>query len=59
VWLQRFVNVYERLVWLNPTPQAHWGHTPSIQLIREIVGEQRMFPLTIEGLDGAMRELSR
>jgi uncharacterized protein len=59
VWLQRFVNVYERLVWLNPTPEAHWGHTPSIQLIREIVGEQRMFPLTIEGLDGAMRELSR
>jgi uncharacterized protein with von Willebrand factor type A (vWA) domain len=59
IWLQRFVNVYERLVWLNPTPQAHWGHTPSIQLIREIVGEQRMFPLTIEGLDGAMRELSR
>jgi len=59
VWLQRVANVYERLVWLNPTPQAHWGHTPSIQLIREIVGEKRMFPLTIEGLDGAMRELSR
>jgi uncharacterized protein with von Willebrand factor type A (vWA) domain len=46
-------------VWLNPTPEAHWGHTPSIQLIREIVGEKRMFPLTIQGLDGAMRELSR
>ncbi len=59
VWLQRFANVYERMVWLNPTPEAHWGHTPSIQLIREIVGEKRMFPLTIQGLDGAMRELSR
>ena len=59
VWLQRFANIYERLVWLNPTPEAHWGHTPSIQLIREIVGEKRMFPLTIQGLDGAMRELSR
>ncbi len=59
VWLQRVANVYERLVWLNPTPEAHWGHTPSIQLIREIVGEKRMFPLTIQGLDGAMRELSR
>ena len=59
VWLQRVANVYERLVWLNPTPEAHWGHTPSIQLIREIIGEKRMFPLTIQGLDGAMRELSR
>ncbi len=59
VWLQRVTQVYERVVWLNPTPRAHWDHTPSIQVIREIVGEKRMFPLTIEGLDGAMKELSR
>jgi uncharacterized protein with von Willebrand factor type A (vWA) domain len=59
VWLQRVADVYERLVWLNPTPRAHWDHTPSIQVVREIVGHNRMFPLTIEGLDGAMRELSR
>lgn len=59
VWLQRFADVYERMVWLNPTPRAHWDHTPSIQLVREIIGPDRMFSLTIEGLDGAMRELSR
>jgi uncharacterized protein len=59
VWLQRVAEIYERLVWLNPTPRAHWDHTPSIQLVREIIGQNRMFPLTIEGLDGAMRELSR
>ncbi|MGE3931246.1 MAG: VWA domain-containing protein [Hyphomonadaceae bacterium] len=59
VWLQRLAHVYERVVWLNPTPRAHWDHTPSIQLVREIIGPHRMFPLTIEGLDGAMRELSR
>jgi uncharacterized protein with von Willebrand factor type A (vWA) domain len=59
LWLQRVANVYERLVWLNPTPRAHWDHTPSIQVIREIIGPGRMFPLTIQGLDGAMRELSR
>jgi uncharacterized protein with von Willebrand factor type A (vWA) domain len=58
VWLQRVAQVYERLVWLNPTPRAHWDHTPSIQVVREIIGD-RMFPLTIQGLDGAMRELSR
>src|SRR5215813_5700750 len=59
VWLQRVAQIYERVVWLNPTPRAHWDHTPSIQLIREIIGEKRMFPLTIAGLDGAMKELSR
>jgi uncharacterized protein len=58
LWLQRVAQVYERLVWLNPTPRAHWDHTPSIQVVREIIGD-RMFPLTIQGLDAAMRELSR
>ncbi|MBL8546723.1 MAG: VWA domain-containing protein [Hyphomonadaceae bacterium] len=59
IWLQRVTDIYERVVWLNPTPRAHWDHTPSIQVIREIIGQNRMFPLTIAGLDGAMRELSR
>ncbi|GAN00273.1 hypothetical protein U91I_03938 [alpha proteobacterium U9-1i] len=59
MWLQRVSSVYERLVWLNPTPRAHWDHTPSISLVRDIIGPDRMFPLTIQGLDGAMRELSR
>ncbi|WP_395645630.1 VWA domain-containing protein [Terricaulis sp.] len=59
IWLQRVTQVYERVVWLNPTPRQHWDHTPSIGLIREIVGPERMFPLTLSGLDGAMRELSR
>jgi uncharacterized protein with von Willebrand factor type A (vWA) domain len=59
LWLQRVAQIYERVVWLNPTPRQHWDHTPSIQVIREIIGDQRMFPLTIAGLDGAMRELSR
>ncbi|MGQ0532345.1 MAG: vWA domain-containing protein [Caulobacteraceae bacterium] len=59
VWLQRVTQIYERIVWLNPTPRAHWDHTPSIQVVHEIIGPNRMFPLTIEGLDGAMRELSR
>ncbi len=59
LWLQRVADVYERVVWLNPTPRIHWDHTPSIQVVREIIGRDRMFPLTIEGLDGAMRELSR
>jgi uncharacterized protein with von Willebrand factor type A (vWA) domain len=59
LWLQRVTQIYERVVWLNPTPRQHWDHTPSIQVVREIVGLDRMYPLTIAGLDAAMRELSR
>ncbi|MFZ4603904.1 MAG: vWA domain-containing protein [Caulobacterales bacterium] len=59
MWLKRVADIYERVAWLNPTPRQHWDHTPSIGLVREVIGQQRMFPLTLEGLDGAMRELSR
>ena len=59
VWLHRVKEIYESLVWLNPTPEQHWSHTPSVGVIRDIIGPERMFPLTLKGLDGAMRELSR
>ena len=58
VWLQRLLQVYPKTVWLNPVPEKHWPYTHSIQMIREIYSD-RMFPLTLEGLDGAMRELVR
>ena len=59
LWLYRLCDIYERLVWLNPTPKQSWDHTPSVQLIRDIVGQERMFPLTLTGLESAMRELSK
>ena len=58
VWLQRVLDIYARAVWLNPIADTWWDHTPSIRIIREIFKE-RMFPLTLEGLDQAMRELTR
>ncbi|WP_428482250.1 vWA domain-containing protein [Pyruvatibacter mobilis] len=58
VWLERLQQVYENVVWLNPVAERHWEYTPSIELVRQLIGD-RMFPLTLEGLDGAMRELSR
>jgi uncharacterized protein with von Willebrand factor type A (vWA) domain len=58
VWLRRFVDAYAHLVWLNPSPRQQWQHPPSSALIREIIGPQRMFELTLAGLDGAMRELA-
>jgi uncharacterized protein with von Willebrand factor type A (vWA) domain len=57
VWLKRAVDTYEHLVWLNPSPRPQWQHAPSSALIRDIIGPQRMFELTLSGLDGAMREL--
>jgi len=58
MWLERVNQIYESCVWLNPVAERHWEYTPSLQIIKQIMGE-RMFPLTLEGLDGAMRELSR
>nr|WP_242521812.1 VWA domain-containing protein [Motiliproteus sp. SC1-56] len=57
-WLQRLIDTWERLVWLNPTPPAYWGYTQTTQMIRQQVGG-RMFPLTLEGLEQAIRTLSR
>ena len=57
-WLQRVTNIYESCVWLNPSPEKYWHYTPSTQMIQQIFSD-RMFPLTLEGLDGAMRELVR
>src|SRR5688572_19884906 len=57
-WMRRIVAAFPRLVWLNPEPQDRWSYTASVQLTRELIGE-RMFPLTLAGLDGAIRELRR
>ncbi|MEM9670450.1 MAG: VWA domain-containing protein [Pseudomonadota bacterium] len=59
LWLQRFVEIYPDLVWLNPVKSNAWQHTGSIQLIRELIGPHRMFELTLAGLEDAMKELGR
>jgi uncharacterized protein with von Willebrand factor type A (vWA) domain len=57
-WMQRLTEHFPRLVWLNPEPPARWNSTPSIQLTRALIGD-RMFPLTLAGLDAAMKALRR
>jgi len=57
-WMQRILDIYSRAVWLNPVPEKYWRGTASTQLIRQLMGG-RMYPLTLDGLDRAMRELSR
>jgi len=58
MWMRRIATAFPRLVWLNPEPQDHWTYTPSVQLTRELIAD-RMFPLTLSGLDAAIRELKR
>jgi uncharacterized protein with von Willebrand factor type A (vWA) domain len=57
-WMQRALDIYQKAIWLNPVPEQYWDYTPSIQILRELMTE-RMFPLTLEGLERAMKELSR
>jgi uncharacterized protein with von Willebrand factor type A (vWA) domain len=56
VWLERLTSHYPDFVWINPQPLSHWRHTPSITLIREVL-EDRMYPLTLAGLDEAIGAL--
>jgi len=58
VWLRRLVGAYPKAVWLNPVPERYWDGTHSIGMIRRIM-DDRMYPLTLEGLDRAMRKLTR
>ena len=58
VWLRRLFEAYPRAVWLNPVPEKYWTGTTSIGMIRRIA-EDRMFPLTLDGVDRAMRRLKR
>ncbi|MBB4617082.1 vWA domain-containing protein [Sphingomonas abaci] len=58
VWLNRLTTTYPASIWLNPLPREHWDYGQSVAMIRRIMND-RMFPLTLEGLDAAMRELTR
>lgn len=58
LWLRRVTQTWRHSVWLNPVKEQHWGYTPSIAMIRDIM-EGHMYPLTLEGLDRAMVELMR
>ncbi|MCH8503659.1 MAG: VWA domain-containing protein [Ectothiorhodospiraceae bacterium] len=58
VWIERVRATWPKVIWLNPEPQQRWGYTHSIQIVRDLVGD-KMYPLTLEGLEEGMRFLSR
>lgn len=58
VWLNRLLTTWPQAIWLNPQSQNRWSYVPSIQMVRELMGE-RMYPLTLEGLEQGIRALQR
>ena len=58
VWLQRMLDHFPKSIWLNPLPMEHWLYSQSVRMIQQQFGG-RMFPMTLDGLDNAMRALSR
>ncbi|GIL38725.1 vWA domain-containing protein [Roseiterribacter gracilis] len=62
VWMRRLLAQWPKAAWLNPTPRQYWDHTPSTRMLRQILEdrqEDRMYPLTLSGLEAAMKQLSR
>jgi len=57
-WLERMLNTWSHAVWLNPLPEEHWTYAPSLHMIRQLF-HNRMYPLSPDGLERAMRALSR
>ncbi|MBQ0931775.1 VWA domain-containing protein [Ideonella sp. 4Y16] len=57
-WLQRLTHAFPKFAWINPEPQGVWQYRQSIAIVQQLVS-QRMFPLTLQGLEGAMRLLSK
>jgi uncharacterized protein with von Willebrand factor type A (vWA) domain len=57
-WLARLLDVWRNAIWINPLPERVWGYSPSVATIARIFGG-RMYPLTLAGLEGGIRELAR
>ncbi|RZW05292.1 MAG: VWA domain-containing protein [Rhodobacteraceae bacterium] len=59
VWLRRTVEQWPDILWINPVPETHWRYTQSTEMIRQIIGRDRMVPLTLDGLTRGMRRLNK
>jgi hypothetical protein len=58
VWINRLLHTFGSAIWLNPEPAQRWDYTPSIGITREIM-QERMFPLTLAGLERGIKELQK
>ena len=56
IWMKRMSESFDNMVWINPTPKDYWEHSYSIEIVKELL-EDKMFPLTVKGLEDAMGSL--
>ncbi len=59
VWLERARDQWAGSLWINPVPERFWPYTQSIAMIRQIIGAERMVPMTLEGIERGMKILGR
>jgi uncharacterized protein with von Willebrand factor type A (vWA) domain len=57
-WLQRLTHAFPKFAWINPEPPGMWQYRQSISIVQQLMG-QRMYPLTLKGLEDTMRMLSK
>lgn len=57
VWMQRLTDVFDKVIWLNPVDPSYWNYTQSIGMVQQLV-DDKMFPLSVKGLDQAIKALS-
>lgn len=57
-WMEKFGEIYDKVIWLNPTPQETWEYSSSVMMTQDLVGGN-MYPLTIKGLEEGMGQLSK
>ena len=58
LWMRRFLDRFPKAIWLNPEPEGLWKYRQSVEIMQKIM-DDRMYPLTIKGLEVAMRYLSK
>ena len=58
IWMKRLHDSFDNIVWINPTPKDYWEHSYSIEIVKELM-EDKMFPLTVKGLEDAMSFLAK
>ena len=58
IWMQRLLDTFEKVIWINPTPQDTWEYSTSVSLVQKLV-EDQMYPLTIAGIEEGMNYLSK
>ena len=58
LWMQRVMDTYDKVIWINPTPHDTWEYSTSVALTMKLVDDQ-MFPLTIRGIEEGMNFLTK